>query len=114
MDYAEYLPHIDVKDGVGRILNNMKLYLSLLTRFKGRIMTDNLINAINENNSADIVQAAHALKGTAANLGFTAMYKITEIIEAAGKNGESCTGYVTELESTFEELDAAIKKLTAA
>ena len=76
-------------------------------------MTDTLIGAINSGDSNDIVQAAHALKGTAANLGFPEVYKVTEEIETLAKTGEPCPDLIPKLETVMSGLEEAITKLVA-
>jgi len=114
MDYDLFMPHINLKDGVTRVLNNEKLYLSLVKRFKGRAMTDTLLGAIESGDSNDVIQAAHALKGTAANLGFPVVYKITEDIETLAKAGEPCTDDLRDkLQEAIDNLEQALAKLYA-
>ena len=112
MDYDAYMPHINVKDGVARVLNNKKLYFNLLIKFKGRTMANNVISAINAGDSNEVVQTAHALKGTAANLGFPTVYKITEEIESNAKKGNPCPDLVPQLEAAIDDLEHAVAKLT--
>ena len=114
MDYGEFLPHIDVKDGVTRVLNNQKLYFDLLKRFKGKAMTDNLLDAIASGNHAEVVQVAHALKGTAANLGFPVVYRVSEEIETLAKKGEPCESLSHEIKAAINDLEQAVAKLVGA
>ena len=113
-DFTKYLPHMDVNDGKARIMNNMKLYMTLLGKFKGREMTDTLLAAMSANDSAVVVQTAHALRGTASNLSFPVLQEITSEIEALGKAGQDSSHLSEKLDTTMAELDAAIADLTAS
>ena len=108
LEYDVYLPHINVNDGKARVMNNLKLYTTLLGKFKGRQMTDELLEAVNAGDSARAVQHAHALRGTAANLGFPVLQKVTEEIETLCKAEQSCGHLCDELDKAMIELEAAI------
>jgi len=85
-NYASYLPHINAEEGIKRIMNNKKLYVSMLTRFKLDEMTAALLEAISSNDAEKIVFAAHALKGAAGNLGLPTLQELTGVMEQAAKD----------------------------
>ena len=114
MDYEKYLPHIDVNDGKARIMNNMALYMTLLKKFKGRQMTDDLLAASKEGDYAAVVQFAHALRGTASNLSFPALAEVTSEIEALAKASQDCSHLTERLDVTVRDLENAIAELTTA
>jgi len=108
---SDYLPHINVDEGVKRVANNKKLYLTLLGRFNARQMTDDLLKAINSKDSTSIIQAAHALQGAAGNLGLPALRDITSTIELEAKKGTDCDSFIDSLVVTIDGLEPAIKEL---
>ena len=111
-DYARYLPDIDVVDGVSRIMDNKKLYLSLLKKFKARQMSEDLINKINANEDPEqISQGAHAIKGAAGNLGLTRLSQTAIEIEARIKNKEDCSDLVLPLNEALVSAERAIAEL---
>ena len=110
-EFCKLLPHIDVLAGKSRVMDNMKLYMTLLGKFKGREMTDNLINAINNKDKALIMQHAHALRGTASNLSFLTMQSVTSEVEQAAKNDEDCTKFIDDINFAYEDLNNAIEEL---
>ncbi|MCL2387331.1 MAG: Hpt domain-containing protein [Defluviitaleaceae bacterium] len=114
MDYSAYLPDIDVEDGKARVMNNLKLYLRLLGKFDGAKMKNDIVRAVDEGDGTDIIQAAHALRGTAANLGFPIVQDVTKQIEALGKTGEDCHPLMDSLDKSMESLTGAIERLLAA
>ena len=109
-----YLPHIDVTDGVTRVVNNKKLYLSLLGRFKGREMADVLLDAIKEGDHSKISDKAHALRGAAGNLGFPALRDLTSEIETLAKKGEDSGHLYKPLDDLINTLESTIKEVIAA
>jgi len=112
MDYTKFLPHINVEEGKGRVMNNFGLYTTLLKKFKGRQMMDELIVAINKNELAEVCQISHALRGTAANLSFPIVHKTVADIEKLAKNGEDSSHLIDDLKNAIDGLDAAIAELT--
>lgn len=109
--YAEYLPFINVQDGLGRLMNNKKLYFTLLGNFKSSKMADELIQSIEEANLSEITQKAHALKGAAANLGLTELMKVTAEIEGEVKAGNGPSISAAVLEDTVNATLNAINTL---
>ena len=79
--------YIDVAEGIKRVMNNAKLYVKLLVKFKD----DNNLTELNEALAAGDLQkaqaSAHTLKGLAANLSFIELYKQSLEIETQIKAG---------------------------
>lgn len=114
MDYAEYLPDVDVEDGKARVMNNLKLYFRLLGKFDGEKMAGDISRAINAGDKKGVAQAAHALRGTAANLGFLVVLKVAHEIETLSKNGENCAHLIQPLDEAVLALTGTIEKILAA
>jgi len=111
-DYSVYLPHIDVEEGKTRVMNNEKLYMTLLGKFKGRQMADDLISSMEANDHSKVVQYAHALRGTAGNLGFKVLFEITSEIEKLGKASERSSHLKNSLDDAVMNLEDAILKIS--
>ena len=92
-------------------MNNMALYMKLLNKFKGRQMTDDLIEAAKKGDHSAVAQHAHAIRGTAANLSFPRLNDITEEIESLAKAGKDCLHLTDQLDSAVVDLEAAISEL---
>jgi HPt (histidine-containing phosphotransfer) domain-containing protein len=107
-NYEAYLPHINAAEGIKRIMNNKKLYITMLGRFKARQMTDDVLAAIQSGNHERITFAAHALKGTSGNLGLPMLAKLTGEMEALAKQERDISHMVTELEVLIETVICAI------
>ena len=108
MDYARYLPYIDVNDGKTRVMDNLKLYVRLVAKFDGRKMAGEIVDAINSGDTAMVAQKSHALRGTAANLGFTQVQKIAEEIEILSKQEQDSTHLKESLNEAIESLVGAV------
>ncbi|WP_424244585.1 PAS domain S-box-containing protein [Elusimicrobium posterum] len=115
MDYASFMPYIDIHDGLSRVLNNQQLYLKLLGRFDSKKMAEDLINSINEGDHTKISQAAHAIKGVAANLGFIKLKDASLKIESQAKVNMSIDEIkqlVPQFNETLEKTVEFIKAIT--
>ena len=112
-DYSGYLPHINVKDGLARVINNMPLYMRLLGKFKGRELANELAVAVRSGDVEKIVYSAHALKGTCANMGFLEVCRVSGDIEALAKAGQDANHLLDELFDVTDMLQSLIEKLKA-
>lgn len=63
-----------------RFMQNEDLYFRCLGKFQNDKNFDNMILAIDNKNANDAFEAAHALKGVAANLGLDKLYSQTATI----------------------------------
>jgi HPt (histidine-containing phosphotransfer) domain-containing protein len=109
-----YLPDIDIEDGKSRVMGNMNLYTRLLGKFNGTKMAEDIAAAVKAGDTKGAAQAAHALRGTAANLGFPLVRKITEEIETRSKKEEDCNEFLPEMEAVTASLSDAIARFLAA
>ena len=109
-DYTAYYPHINVKDGMARVINNLQLYVRLLGKFKGRELADDLAQAVCGGDSEKIIYSAHALKGTSANLGFPNVCKIAGEIEQLAKSNEDASHLLPELTKVMDDLMTHIER----
>ena len=112
-DFSAYMPHINVKDGLARVINNLPLYIRLLGKFKGRELANDLANAVNLKDSEKIIYSAHALKGTSANLGFPLVSKVSGEIEHLEKLNQDASHLLPELEQVIEDLMIQIERFVA-
>jgi len=113
MDGNGYAGVIDVQDGLRRLANNKKLYIRLLTNFKGREMADEVIKGVKENDHAKVSAAAHAIKGVASNLGFTKLTEAAKYIEEQAKMQIISDGAEAMIDQAAEECINAIAAFLA-
>ena len=72
---ADDVVYIDVAEGVKRVMNNGKLYVKLLAKFKDDKNIIELDEALAAGDLPKAKASAHTLKGLAANLSLTELFK---------------------------------------
>jgi HPt (histidine-containing phosphotransfer) domain-containing protein len=114
MDYAEYLPHIEVESAKARVMNNFALYLRLVEKFGTIKMVDNVRSAMESGDVERIWREAHAFRGTVANLGFVEVQKVAYEIEKSAREGKDCAHLREPFEEAVTALEGAIKRLLSS
>ncbi|MDR1840288.1 MAG: Hpt domain-containing protein [Treponema sp.] len=103
--------YINVEEGVKRVMNNTKLYAKLLKKFED----DSNFNSMKEALKAGDLQKAqinaHTLKGLAANLSLTELYKQSLEIETQIKAGSVNPDQIAVLEKINEQTLAEVEKV---
>jgi HPt (histidine-containing phosphotransfer) domain-containing protein len=84
---ADDVVYLDFADGVKRVMNNTKLYVKFLTKFKNDTKLDDLETAIAAGDMEKARNAAHTIKGLAANLSLMELYKQSLALETQIKGG---------------------------
>jgi HPt (histidine-containing phosphotransfer) domain-containing protein len=88
---ANGVVYINEDEALQRVMNNGKLFAKLLDKFKTNNV--NLLDAtcgfVAANDYEQAKVSIHTLKGIAANLAFTELYKQTVELEAQIKNGSA-------------------------
>ena len=108
--------YVDEAEGLNRILQNKKLYVKLLDKFKALFNSklDELILNLKEGKNEEAQAIAHALKGAAANLSLTELYKQSLNVESQIKsnvvNSESLQNIKVCFDNTLNAIDVVIKK----
>jgi CheY-like chemotaxis protein len=110
--YSSFLPHINVEEGLGRIMNDKKLYFKLLNSFEGKKFTDELLENIKAGDFKVAAISAHTIKGIAANLGLTALCELSKEVEMKAKQGEPLSEYVDNIMKTVNKTLDLIAELT--
>ena len=102
---------LDLKDGLGRTLNNRSLYLRLLSDFKkrSRILFEDIKKEAINKNYLKIKELSHNLRGIAGNVSAIFIYKKAEDIEKymPEKSNEDIMLFIDELENDIEGFDKA-------
>lgn len=90
--YEEFMPYVNVTEGLNRVMNMKKLYVKLLRSFLGTINMPQITEtalALKDGGDRDAARgAAHALKGVTANLSINQCYDRAAKLEIAVKNDE--------------------------
>jgi HPt (histidine-containing phosphotransfer) domain-containing protein len=109
---ANNVVYIDVEDGSKRVMNNIKLFVKLLTKFKEDQNIINIESALAAGDLQNAQIAAHTLKGLSANLSLVELNKqVKEIeaqIKAASVNPDQIELVKTVYSQTMVEVDKVI------
>ena len=109
---ADDVVYLDFADGIKRVMNNAKLYVKLLTKFRNDTKIDDLEAAITAGDLEKAQSAAHTLKGVAANLSLAELFKQSLELETQIKAGAVDPGQMetvkTVFAATLQEVDKVI------
>lgn len=106
--YGKYLPDIDVADGVARLMNNMKIYTTVLKKFDGTKFVADIMAAAETQDYEALQLAAHTLKGAAANLSLKRFHEVSFAIEQCAKDKENPKELLDELQTALQTTSQAI------
>ncbi|MCL2016719.1 MAG: Hpt domain-containing protein [Defluviitaleaceae bacterium] len=99
---------ISLEDGLKRVVNNKKIFQTLLKKFSGRELVDKISAAIASNEPEEAMKACHALKGVAANLAMNPLAETLGKMEEQLKNGTSTL--LPELEERLTAVEQEIEE----
>jgi HPt (histidine-containing phosphotransfer) domain-containing protein len=109
---ADNVVYIDFADGVKRVMNNSKLYVKLLAKFKDGTRLDDLEAAVTAGDMEKAKNAAHTIKGLAANLSLAELFKQSLALETQIEAGAADTAQLdavkTAFAKTLQEIDRVI------
>jgi HPt (histidine-containing phosphotransfer) domain-containing protein len=95
--------YINVEEGLGRVLNNSKLYVRLLGKFKADPNLADLCDCLAAGDLEKARVCAHTLKGLAANLSLTELFERTRDLESGIKEGSVPDGAADALRAVYGE-----------
>ena len=109
---ADEVVYIDFEDGKKRVMNNVKLYVKLLAKFRTDTKLDNLDAALAAGDLEKAQNEAHTIKGVAANLSLAELFKQTLELEtqikAKAVNPDQFETVKTVFAQTLQEADRVI------
>jgi two-component system sensor histidine kinase/response regulator len=105
----------NVKDAMGRLMNNKKLYEKLLTRFAGEYSDfyGKMRTAVDANDVEDASHLAHTMKGLAGNLGAESLQVASLALESVFKTGSLTPDIEPMMEKFSNELNRALEEVRA-
>jgi HPt (histidine-containing phosphotransfer) domain-containing protein len=103
--------YVNQQEGLSRVLNNAKLYVRLLTKFKTETTLDELNAAVKAGDFEKAQVDAHTLKGIAANLSLTKLFLQIQDLEIRIKKREEVSGDLEKLGQCFSETIINIDKV---
>ena len=109
---ADDVVYLDYADGIKRVMNNAKLYVKLLTKFRNDTKLDDLEAALAAGDMEKAQGAAHTIKGVAANLSLSELFKqsleLETQIKAKAVNPNQIETIKTVFAATLQEVDKVI------
>ena len=109
---ADNVVYLDYADGIKRVMNNAKLYVKLLTKFKNDTKLDDLEAALAAGDLEKAQGAAHTIKGVAANLSLSELFKQSLELETQIKANAVDPGQMEIIKAAFaatlQEVDKVI------
>jgi HPt (histidine-containing phosphotransfer) domain-containing protein len=103
--------YVDIEEGRKRVMGNTKLYIKLLLKFKTDPNLEAFFAAVAERDYEKAQGLVHTIKGIAANLSLTGLYKQSVEFEAQIKNKEVKPGMPESFKTCFEETMKNVDKV---
>ncbi|MDR1252560.1 MAG: Hpt domain-containing protein [Treponema sp.] len=109
---AEEVTYVDFDEGVKRVMNNAKFYVKMLAKFKADTKLDDIEAALKGEDLEKAQTEVHKIKGLAANLSLSELYKQTleleDQIKAKAVEPNKLETVKTVFAQTLQELDKVI------
>jgi len=109
---VDNIVYIDVNEGSKRVMNNIKLYTKLLAKFIDDKSMAQIETALADEDNEAARGAAHTIKGLAANLSLTELFKHSLEVETSIKSNtlkpEQMAGFKNVYVKTIEEIGKVI------
>jgi len=110
---ADEIIYVDTNEGAKRVLNNIKLYVKLLAKFKNDTNMNDLEAALSAGDLPKAQTAAHTLKGLAANLSLTELFKQSLELETQIKAGSVNPDQTAKVKDVYAKTLAEADKVIA-
>jgi len=110
---ADDAVYVNISEGSARVMNNIKLYVKLLTKFKNDNNLNELEAAIAAGDMARAQGAAHTIKGVAANLALAELFKQCLELETQIKGGAAQPEQLETVKTVFAATLQQIEKVIA-
>jgi HPt (histidine-containing phosphotransfer) domain-containing protein len=105
--------YVDFEEGTKRVMNNAKLYVKLITKFRNENNLDELSAALGAADYEKAQTAAHTLKGIAANLSLTELFEKVRDLESQIKEKAVQDGAFETVKTVFDETVKEVDKVIA-
>ena len=105
--------YINEDEGKKRVLNNAKLYVKLLTKFKTDTNLDKLVAFAEAQDWENAQGEAHTIKGIAANLSLTELFNRSLALETQLKEKTLDPESLENLKTCFDETLDHVEKVIA-
>ena len=105
--------YINVDEGAKRVMNNTKLYIKLLIKFKEDQSISQIDSALSGKDMEAARNAAHTLKGLAANLSLIELYNQVAELEKQIKSGSADNAQAALVKSVYDQTIIEVDKVIA-
>ena len=105
--------YVNLADGVKRVMNNTKLYVKLLTKFRDDTKLNDIEAALTAGDLGKAQSAVHTIKGVAANLSLTELFNKSLELESQIKSGAVSPSQIGTLKTVFAATLQEINKVIA-
>lgn len=110
-DLKDFLPYVDVAEGLSRLQNNKKLYARLLKSYLASSDIASIEDLLTHNNITEALSKIHSLKGVSANLSIAQLCGICKELELTVKENRDYTKLLVSLKVSSEMSEKAIRNL---
>ena len=110
---ASEVIYVDFAEGVKRVMSNTKLYVRLLTKFRNDTKLDDLEAFIAAGDLEKAQGSAHTIKGVAANLSLTELFKQSLELETQIKSKAVNSGQMETVKAVFAATIQEAEKVIA-
>jgi HPt (histidine-containing phosphotransfer) domain-containing protein len=105
--------YVDQEDGKKRVMNNAKLYVRLLGKFKDETKIEPIFAALEGGNYEDAQSLAHTLKGVTANLSIMDLNRKVMELEAQIKTKSVSPEAIEAVKASFAATLPEVEKVMA-
>jgi len=110
---ADGIVYINVEEGSRRVMNNLKLFVKLLTKFKDDKNFEGVSSSLAEGDMEKAQVFAHTLKGLTANLSLTEMYKQSVELETQIKARSVDPQQIEKVKTVYAQTLIEVDKVIA-
>ena len=110
---ADDIVYINVEEGSKRVMNNLKLFVKLLTKFKDDTNFNSIKAFLADGDTEKAQISAHTLKGLTANLSLTELYKQCVELEAQIKARSVNPQQIEKVETVYDQTLIEVDKVIA-
>jgi HPt (histidine-containing phosphotransfer) domain-containing protein len=105
--------YIDLEEGLKRVVNNKKLYVKLLAKFRDETSLDEIWGDLAGGSLEEARVKVHTLKGVSANLSLKQLFLKVQELEAQIKEGRSDPALIETVKTVFTRTLEDIEKVIA-
>jgi HPt (histidine-containing phosphotransfer) domain-containing protein len=105
--------YVNFEEGSKRVMNNTKLYIKLLTKFRTENNLNELSQALSAGDMEKAQAAVHTIKGLAANLSLTELFEQARNFESRIKEQNVPAGGFDIVQNAFNETLKEVDKVIA-